>query len=81
MAYFPQWNPSYLWLVNIDDINNPVVEFKGEYTTELGEEEVVSGSILCAFTDLKLVPDGDTLKAYIIDGSWDVMGCYVFPKR
>ena len=81
MAYFPQWNPSSLWLVNIDDINNPVVEFVGEYTTELGEEEVVSGPILCTFTDLKLVPDGDTLKAYIIDGSWDVMGCYVFPKR
>lgn len=80
MAYFPQWNPSYLWLVNIDDIANPVVEFKGEYTTELGEEEEVAGSILCAFTDLKLVPDGDTLKAYIIDGSWDVMGCYTFPK-
>ena len=82
MAYFPQWGmPSYLWLVNIDDIANPVVEFVGEYTTELGEEEEVAGSILCTFTDLKLVPDGDTLKAYIIDGSWDVMGCYVFPKR
>ena len=82
MASFPQWSmPSYLWLVNIDDIANPVVEFVGQYTTELGEEEEVAGSILCAFTDLKLVPDGDTLKAYIIDGSWDVMGCYVFPKR
>ena len=82
MAYFPQWGmPSYLWLVNIDDIANPVVEFVGQYTTELGEEEEVAGSILCTFTDLKLVPDGDTLKAYIIDGSWDVMGCYVFPKR
>ena len=81
MAFFPQWAmPSYLWLVNIDDINNPVVEFCGEYTTELGEDEEVAGSICCSFTDLKLVPDGDVLKAYIIDGSWDVMGCYTFPK-
>ena len=82
MGYFPQWSvPSSLWLVNIDDIANPVVEFVGEYTTELGEEEEVSGPILCESTDLKLVPDGDTLKAYIIDGSWDAMGCYVFPKH
>lgn len=81
MAYFPQWSmPSYLWLVNIDDINNPVVEFCGEYTAELGEEEEVAGSICCSFTDLKLVADGDNLKAYIIDGSWGVMGCYNFPK-
>ncbi|MGM9791255.1 MAG: BACON domain-containing protein [Candidatus Cryptobacteroides sp.] len=81
MAYFPNWGmPSYLWLVNIDDINNPVVEFCGEYTAELGEEEEVAGPFCCTFTDLKLVADGDNLKAYIIDGSWGVMGCYNFPK-
>lgn len=79
MAYFPCWCPSYLWLVNIDDINNPVVEFKGEYSTDA---EYEYGQTACStFTDIKLVATDDALKAYVIDGAWGVMGCYNFPKR
>lgn len=78
MTYFGKvdWGtmPSYLWLVNIDDPENPVAVSTMEYYID--DENFVYGST----TDVCLEVEGDNLVAYVFDSG---VSCYfkvVYPK-
>lgn len=79
MTYFakPDWGgtmPSYLWLVNIDDPENPVTVSCMEYT--ISEENFIYG----ATTDVCLEVEGDNLVAYVFDSGCSCYFKVVYPK-
>lgn len=74
-GFFPTWGcPSYLWLANIDDPENPEIISLQDYFNDYFDLTWVYSN-----TDVVLAVEGNDLVAYVIDGEQQVLFRLIYP--